>query len=166
MRLKCLTAGIALLVAVGIWQVRADQESDAKKEGSPDAAALLKHGDYLVNAAILCSDCHTPQDATGKFDRARLLRGAALPIRPKKETKNWADEAPDITARGLTGKWSEQGMVKFLMTGTDPDGKKARPPMPAFRLNARDARAVSLYLKSLPGSKEGGDGRKKNEERE
>jgi hypothetical protein len=25
--------------------------------------------------------------------------------------------------------------------------------MPAFRLNARDARAVSLYLKSLPGAK-------------
>jgi hypothetical protein len=47
-------------------------------------------------------------------------------------------------------------MVKFLTTGSDPDGKKARPPMPAFRLNARDARAAYLYLKSLPGPSEGG----------
>jgi hypothetical protein len=28
--------------------------------------------------------------------------------------------------------------------------------MPAFRLNASDARAVYLYLQSLPGAKAGG----------
>jgi hypothetical protein len=49
---------------------------------------------------------------------------------------------------------------QFLTTGIDPDGKKAMPPMPAFRLNARDARAVFLYLKSVPGQKAG-----KSEER-
>ena len=153
MRLKYLTIGIAILVAIGIWQVRAAQESKAKQKSSPDTADLRKHGAYLVNAAILCGDCHTPQDNQGMPDRARLLQGTSLPIRPKKETKNWADESPDITSRGLAGKWSEEGMIKFLMTGTDPDGKKARMPMPAFRLNARDARAVYLYLQSLPSSK-------------
>jgi hypothetical protein len=69
----------------------------------------------LVNAAILCGDCHTPQDSKGKPDRARLLRGAELPIRPKKETEDWADMAPDITSRGLAEKWGEKAMVKFLM---------------------------------------------------
>jgi hypothetical protein len=156
MRFKCLAVGIAVLVAVGMWEVGAGQESRGKKEGGTETAGSLKHGDYLVNKAILCGDCHTPQDDRGKPDRTRLLRGTTLPIRPKKETKNWADESPDITGSGLAGKWSEAEMVKFLTTGIDPDGNKAMPPMPAFRLNARDARAVFLYLKSLPGSKEGG----------
>src|SRR5207245_6227222 len=104
MRLKYPTFGIAILVAIGIWQVRAAQEPGAKQKSGPDAAGLRKHGDYLVNAVVLCGDCHTPQDKGGLPDRARLLRGTSLPIRPKKETKNWADESPDITSRGLAGK--------------------------------------------------------------
>lgn len=159
MRVKCLTVALAVLVAVGVWQVRAAQGPGAKPQTGADAAAL-KHGAYLVNAAILCGDCHTPQDAKGKPDKARHLRGSTLPIRPKKEMKDWVDEAPDITSRGLAGKWGEQALVKFLMTGTDPDGMTARPPMPAFRLNPEDARAVALYLQSLPGAK-GGEGQRK-----
>ncbi len=156
MRFKCLVVGMAFFVAAGIWQVRAAQKPGAKRESSPDTADLLRHGHYLITAVILCGDCHTPQDVRGQPDRSRLLRGTTLPIRPKKETKNWADESPDITGRGLAGKWSEEEMVKFLRTGIDPGGKRARPPMPAFRLNARDARAVFLYLKSLPGQEAGG----------
>jgi mono/diheme cytochrome c family protein len=154
MRFKIVTCGIAILVAVGIWQVRADQQSRAKKGSGPDAG-LVKHGEYLVNEVAHCSHCHSPQDARGMPDRARLLRGASLPIRPKKETKNWADESPDITSAGLAGKWGEEAMIKFLMTGIDPEGEKPMSPMPVFRLNARDARAVTLYLQSLPGSKGG-----------
>jgi len=163
MRCNCLAAGVAVLVAVGIWQVRAGLESDAKKERNPNSADLLKHGDYLVNKALLCGDCHTPQDDQGKFDRTRLLQGATLPIRPKKEMKNWAGESPDITGSGLAGKWSEETMIKFLTTGVDHQGKKALPPMPPFRLTARDARAVSLYLKSLPGSEASGKKGKSSE---
>ena len=160
MRLRFLTVGIVLLVAVGLWQGRAAQPPGVKQKGGSETAGLRKHGAYLVNAAILCGDCHTPQDNRGKPDLAQALRGAALPIRPKKETKNWANMSPDITSRGLAGQWGEAGMVKFLMTGVDPDGKKARPPMPAFRLSASDARAVALYLQSLPGKK-GGTGKAK-----
>ena len=162
MRLTFLTAGIAILAAAGVWQARAGREPGTNARDRSEAAGLRKHGAYLVKAAILCSDCHTPRDDRGKLDRARQLRGATLPIRPKKETKNWADEAPDITSRGLAGKWGEEGVVKFLMTGVDPHGHKARPPMPAFRLSARDARAVYLYLRSLPGA-EAGAGRRQGQ---
>ena len=123
---------------------------------------MLKQGAYLVNEVAHCSHCHTLQDAKGQPDRARLLQGATLPIKPKEQTENWADKSPDLTRSGLAGMWSEADMVKFLMTGTDPDGKKARPPMPAFRLNAGDARAVALYLKSLPAPNGGQDGGKKD----
>ena len=153
MRRTFLTIGIAMLVVMGIWQVRATDEPAANPKNNLDVAALRKHGAYLVNSLVLCSDCHTPQDEQGMPDRTRQLQGTVLPVRPKKETKNWADESPDITARGLAGKWSEDAMVKFLGTGIDPDGNKARPPMPAFRMNADDARAVAVYLKSLSGAK-------------
>ena len=49
--------------------------------------------------------------------------------------------------------WGEADLVKFLMTGKDPEGHEAHPPMPAFRLNEEDARAVTAYLRSLPGKK-------------
>ena len=45
-------------------------------------------------------------------------------------------------------------MVKVLTTGVNPEGHKTIPPMPPFRLNKDDARAVAAYLKSLPGKKE------------
>jgi len=156
MRLRCLAVGIVILAVVGIWQVRAGQKSGAKEVSRHDTADLIKHGDYLVNAVMLCGDCHTPQDDRGKPDRTRLLRGTTLPIRPKKEVKNWTDESPDIAGSGLAGEWSEEDMVKFLTTGIDPEGMKARPPMPAFRLNTEDARGVYLYLKSLPRPDESG----------
>ena len=156
MRSRYLTIGVAALVAAVVWQVRATPEPPAGQKGDKDPAALRQRGDYLVNAVVLCADCHTPQDDRGQPDRARDLLGATLGIRPKKETKDWADMAPDITSRGLAGKWGEEKMVKFLTTGTDPDGRKAMPPMPAFRLNDGDARAVYLYLQSLPGGKAGG----------
>jgi hypothetical protein len=44
-------------------------------------------------------------------------------------------------------------MVKFLTTGHDVDGMLARPPMPPYRLREDDARAVTAYLRSLPGKK-------------
>jgi hypothetical protein len=63
--------------------------------------------------------------------------------------------SPDITRSGLAGMWTEEQMVEFLQTGINPDGEKPTPPMPIFRLHKEDARAVALYLKSLPGKKAG-----------
>jgi len=166
MRIKCLIVSIAILIAVGIWQVRADQESGAKKDSDSDGAGLIKHGDYLVNEVAHCSHCHTAPDANGQPDRSRLLQGATLGIVPKKKTENWADKSPDITSSGLAGKWSEEEMVKFLTTGMNPDGEKPTPPMPVFHLNGRDARAVAHYLKSLPGAKRRGDSEKQGKDRE
>jgi mono/diheme cytochrome c family protein len=143
MRLKYCAAGLAVLIAVGLWQVRA----------APDAADLTKHGEYLVSRVAQCGDCHTPRDAKGEPDRSRMLRGATLGFVPRKKTEHWADMSPDITGSGVAGKWSEEQMIKFFTTGVNPDGKKPTPPMPVYRLQERDARAIILYLKSLPGKK-------------
>jgi len=149
MRFHLLTTSLAVLLVASIGQPLAAQPP----VGGP--ADLIKHGDYLVNRAVLCSDCHTPRDSKGQFDQSRFLQGMVIPIAPKQPAKDWADESPNITPSGLAGKWSEEQLVRFLMTGIDPSGNKARPPMPAFRLNAVDARAIALYLKSLPGNAAG-----------
>jgi len=114
MRLKCLSSGIAILVAILLWQVSTAQPPRR------DTASLVLHGKYLVNEVAHCTHCHTAPDADGVSVPSRLLQGAVLGIVPKKKTKNWADRSPDITSSGLAGKWSEGAMVKFLMTGVDP----------------------------------------------
>jgi mono/diheme cytochrome c family protein len=146
-----ITVG-ALLVAAGLFAPAQEKPRPAREARGGDSA-LLKHGEYLVTSLVLCGDCHTPRDKKGQPYPDQLLQGSTLPIRPKKETKHWMDMAPDVTRGGLAGMWSESDMVKFLMTGTDPEGKKALPPMPPFRMSRHDACAVAVYLRSLPGKK-------------
>lgn len=107
--------------------------------------ALVERGRYLVSGVGLCADCHTPRDAQGRFQTSFWLMGSALGIQPKAEMP-WSPVAPPIA--GLPSMTREEA-VTFLMQGTRPDGSRPRPPMPEYRLNAEDARAVVAYLKSL-----------------
>src|SRR5690348_17854198 len=50
-------------------------------------------GEYLVNEVAHCSHCHSPRGDKGQPDRARLLQGATLPIRPKEPTNDWTDKS-------------------------------------------------------------------------
>jgi D-sorbitol dehydrogenase (acceptor) len=143
--------GAAVLLTLGLWHAGAGEQP--RSGAKADSAALLKRGEYLVTDVAHCGHCHTPQDARGQPDAAHQLQGATLPIQPKKKTDQWADKSPDITRSGLAGMWSEAEMVKFLMTGVDPEGNKPRPPMPIFRLHQEDAQAVTAYLRSQPGKK-------------
>jgi RNA polymerase sigma factor (sigma-70 family) len=132
-----------------------DKPADAPKA---DVSALVKRGDYLVNQVARCGECHTPRDAKGRLDLPRNLQGAPIPFTPRAKRGEWEDDAPDITAGGKAGKWSEDKMIKFLSTGG-----KADPPMPAYHLTTEDAQAVTAYLRSLPG-KGKADGEKKKED--
>ena len=157
MRLILISIGAAALLAAAGRPTRADEQPGAGAKGGD--AALIKRGEYLVNEVAHCSHCHSPPGDKGLPDRARLLQGATLPIRPKQPTKEWADKSPDVTMSGLAGQWTEAEMVTFLTTGKNPDGMGPTPPMPVFRLHAEDARAVAQYLRSLPGKKGRSDGK-------
>src|SRR5262249_46518128 len=133
--------GIGAVVLAIAWMGRAGAERKPGKKAADEA--VLRQGEYLVNEVAHCGHCHTPQNDKGQPDGARALQGATLHIRPKKETKDWADMSPDITRSGLAGEWGEEKMIKFLMTGVDPDGQKPMPPMPVFHLKKEDARAVA-----------------------
>jgi mono/diheme cytochrome c family protein len=138
-----------LLVAAVVWSAGAGE----KPAPAGDDTAVLKQGQYLAQDVAHCVHCHTPHDAKGEPDKVLLLQGADMEIRPKEKTEHWADESPDITRNGLAGKWSEAEMVKFLMTGVNPKGDKPTPPMPVFHFHEDDARAVTMYLRSVPGKK-------------
>lgn len=109
---------------------------------------LVQRGEYLVTAIGGCNDCHTPMTPTGP-DMAQSLRGAELIFAPTIDMP-WAPYAPTL-AGGPAGYTDEQ-FAAFLQTGVRPDGSRPLPPMPPYRLNAEDARAVVAYIKSLPAS--------------
>lgn len=108
--------------------------------------ALIARGDYLVNNIGGCNDCHTPMTPQGP-DMSRALQGAPLGFAPTMEMP-WAPIAPQIA--GIPGHYTDEQFAAFLQTGVRPDGSRPLPPMPAFRLNEEDARAMTAYIRSLP----------------
>jgi mono/diheme cytochrome c family protein len=140
---KPATVILALLTlggGVGLW---------ASWSGQPgEPVNLIKRGEYLVTITR-CGDCHTPRTAAGELDTTKHLQGAPTWFTPKIRPRGeWATRAQDITMSGRAGLWSEAKMIKFLSTGA-----KADNPMPAYTMSVDDARAVTAYLRSLPGRK-------------
>jgi mono/diheme cytochrome c family protein len=163
-RAAILAGGAALALAVlGIVRPPGPRAADNPKAAEA-GAALVKRGDYLVNEVARCGDCHTPRDDRGNLDRTRHLQGASIWFTPKVKPREWEGHAPDITAGGKAGKWGEAKMVKYLMNGGNDEDEGSDPPMPAYRLSEDDARAVTAYLRSLPGGKQGAGRKKKDDD--
>ena len=106
---------------------------------------VIEKGRYLTHNVAGCIDCHSPRDERGQFIADKHLTGAVLPFAPTVPMP-WAPAAPALI--GFEGYTTEQA-VKFLMTGERPSGVPPRPPMPEYRLNEEDAKAIVAYLKSL-----------------
>jgi mono/diheme cytochrome c family protein len=135
----CLLAVAGACFAANAWrQTAAGQAGDAR----------IERGAYLVNQIGQCAECHTPRDDKGNLDSNKHLQGGPLWFTSKINFKKWETKVPDITSSGVAGKWSEERLVKFLSTG-----EKVDMPMPAYRMAVDDAKAVTAYLRSLPGKK-------------
>ncbi len=121
-----------------------------QQPAAPTNEQLVERGQYLVTAIGGCNDCHTPQTPTGP-DMAHALQGAPLGFELVPALQGhvpWVAVAPPIA--GGPVNWSDEQFATFLQTGVRPDGSHPNPPMPAFRLNADDARAVVAYIKTVP----------------
>lgn len=112
--------------------------------------ALIDRGDYLVNGVVLCGDCHTPRLENMESDLTRRLHGADIGESGPPEI--FATHAPALA--GIPANYTEEQFISFLQTGVRPNGSHPRPPMPPYRLNEEDARAVSAYIASLPRAPE------------
>jgi hypothetical protein len=137
---RCSTLGMIVLTLSSPGFTWADAASDRY-------AQLYVQGKYLVNNVGKCSDCHTARGPDGRFMEGQELHGAPLPIGPIRPIPGWSGYAPRIA--GLPAGYTEAELAIFLQTGRTPSGTSARPPMPAFRMSARDAEAAALYIHSL-----------------
>ncbi len=134
---------VALALALGAGAVT--QPALAAK---PEAeAAEIERGRYLVEGVAMCIDCHSPRLPTGEYDRSRWLMGSPLPFAPSVPMPAWAPAAPSIA--GLEN-YTDEEAVKLLMTGMTPLDSALRPPMPEYRMNEEDAKAVVAYLRAQP----------------
>ena len=106
----------------------------------------IARGRYLVENVIGCADCHSQRDQRGQIIAATHLMGAPLPFAPTVPMPAWAAASTPIA--DLPGYTDAQAVTLFTQ-GLKPDGQMPRPPMPQFRLNEEDARAVVAYLRSL-----------------
>jgi len=134
MRAVKLVGGVVLLAVARLSLAAAPEEQKTVR------------GSYLVNHVAMCVQCHTPRDANGDLNRARLLKGAPIPVRSPFPNQTWAFAAPAIA--GLPG-WTTEDSVTLLTTGRRLNGYMPKRPMPPFRLTREDAEAVVAYLRSL-----------------
>lgn len=137
MRMLVLAASAVLLAAC------APQTASA-----PTEAEIVARGEYLVTAIGGCNDCHTPMTPQGP-DMTRSLHGATLVFAPTIEIP-WAPVAPPIA--GIPATYTREQFEAFLQTGARPDGSRPLPPMPPYRFNEEDARAVAAYIATLPAA--------------
>ncbi|MCU0626486.1 MAG: hypothetical protein MUF21_08375 [Gemmatimonadaceae bacterium] len=93
----------------------------------------VERGRYL---AVGCIGCHRGD-----------LRGGPIVGGPP----DWPP-APDITASGTPGTWSEDDFVRTIRTGRRPDGTVLRAPMPwpdMARMHDEELRSLHRYLVTL-----------------
>jgi mono/diheme cytochrome c family protein len=118
---------------------------------APAQDAAVERGRYLVNLGG-CLDCHTAGYFFGKPDMSRFLAGSDVGfLIPDLGVFVGPNLTPDPET-GL-GKWSVEEIVAAIQTGTRPDGRVLAPIMPwrnLANLTPEDARAIALFLKSLP----------------
>lgn len=133
-----MTSILVLAVAVAL----AGNNGDSSKQ------ALIDHGIYIVNRVAMCVDCHNERYPNGNVNEKKVLSGAALTFKPTVEMP-WMGYAPNLTPAGFLRNWTDAQIVEFMMTGVNPSGRTAKPPMPHYAMNERDAKAVTAYLRSL-----------------
>lgn len=140
-------ASFAMLIAAvaGVTLLTGGCSDGSSKTPAPSSQQLVARGKYLVENVGMCQDCHTPMTPTGP-DPAHWLQGAELAFAPTVPIPNWAAAAPAIA--GLPSLEDDEA-ISLLTTGALPGGSTLRPPMPHYRMNQDDARAVVSYLRSL-----------------
>jgi mono/diheme cytochrome c family protein len=112
-----------------------------------DPSDAVERGQYLVEGAGHCGECHTSRDALGGLKLREWLAGA-----PNPEGRG---TIPNITpdAEGLT--WSENEIIDLFQTGFKPDfdtlgGSMASVQRNLAHLPDGDLQAIAAYLKAVP----------------
>lgn len=142
-----LGAALLLFFAVGSRRTLAQAKQAAGPlTVNPDNPAQVARGRYIVEGVAYCTNCHTPRNPDGSFDRTRWLKGGPVFFQPAFPMPDWPQMEPRIAGQPPT---TDAGMIHLLTTGLWTDGKPLRQPMPQFHMTPADAAAVVAYLKTL-----------------
>ena len=144
---------LLILALATMWLAPAAAEPSRLRIGLQDDPDILDpaQGTSFVGREVFAALC----DKLVDVDRN-------LKIVPQLATEwSWSPDLKALTLKLRDGVKFHDGTmldaeaVKFLTTGVDPNGKMARPPMPTYRYDKKDAAAIVVYLRSLaPAAKE------------
>jgi mono/diheme cytochrome c family protein len=144
--LALVSTGVAVAASV-LALTSATNRALANSNRQTSQQEQIERGRYIVHGVGLCTDCHSPRDNKGEFLEGKHLTGAPIPFAATVPMP-WVPVAPKIA--GLPAGFTAEQTVHFLMTGERPNGRPAPlPPMPPYRMDRRDAEAVTAYLESL-----------------
>ena len=104
-------------------------------------------GRYLVEGAGHCGACHTPKNILGADRRGQAFAGGRV--------GDWFAPRLDGAARSGLKSWSVDDIVEYLQSGRNArshaDGLMAEVVVNSTsKISDGDARAIAVYLKSLP----------------
>ena len=104
-------------------------------------------GRYLVEGAGHCGACHTPKNMFGADRRGKAFAGGRV--------GDWFAPRLDGAARSGLKSWSVDDIVEYLQSGRNArshaDGLMAEVVVNSTsKISDGDARAIAVYLKSLP----------------
>lgn len=139
--IRALMKGWKLLFFEGARPLASDAARDA----------TWNRGRYLVDALGHCGECHTPRGSFGQQVAAAYLQGNP------KGPDGWKVPALAGAKAGDFAQWSMEEIAEYLKSGLRPNFDSAQGPMADViedgtkHLTDEDRRAISLYLKSLPG---------------
>ena len=131
---------------IGLWKLAFLTDAPAVAVDTSDP--VVARGQYLVEGASHCGECHTPRNFAGAMDTGRWLGGAPSP--------EGRGRVPNVTGgEGGIGDWSEADLVYFFESGFKPDFDTAGGSMVAVQKNlamlaAADREAIAVYLKAVP----------------
>jgi mono/diheme cytochrome c family protein len=134
-------------LAMAGWNMLFFNNSEFSHETSQ--AQSWNRGKYLVDGPGHCAACHSPRNSLGAEMANSYLQGGSL----------GAWYAPDITSNPHVGigASSVDAISRYLRTGSDGVAVAAGPMAEAVEHSTQyftdnDAKAIGVYLKSLPAS--------------
>ncbi len=145
-RPNALSFPFNLRPALSFWKILFFSEGPRVTFAEPSDQVL--RGQYIVEGAGHCGECHTPRNRLGGLDESRWLAGGANPDGP--------GTIPNITPGSKTiGSWSESEIADYLETGFTPDfdvagGAMADVQQNLSHLPRADLEAIAAYLKAIP----------------
>lgn len=137
---RSLASGLLIAAGLSMGAGRALAEDEASR------------GAYLAKVTG-CEGCHSAHDAAGNVLPGRLLAGGDHSIRAGGGA---SIVPPDITPdrEGGIGGWSVAAIMTAIRSGKTPDGRTLSTAMPwrtqFAALTDADARAIAVYLQTVP----------------